>query len=233
MPSRDRTPPPRQGVAAAREQPRGAPARALRVVVMDDHPLYREGIVRALEDAGWEVAGDVGDGERGLAMLREQRPDVALVDVSMPLLDGIGVVAAIARNGPDVPVVLLSAFDDEPLVVAGLQAGAAAYMTKDADRAAILQCAVAAADPALAPSALAVDADVHRGGGDSRMPLLSWQERRLLQLARIERDDSRVSLMLGIEEPAVRRGLSRAIAKLGAGTLPEALEVALRTGLIR
>jgi two-component system nitrate/nitrite response regulator NarL len=209
------------------------PPRALRVVVMDDHPLYREGIVRALEDAGWEVAGDAGDGERGLAMLREQRPDVALVDVSMPLLDGIDVVAAIARHGPDVPIVLLSAFNDEPLVVAGLQAGAAAYVTKDANRAAILQCAVAAADPALAPRALAGDADGHGGEGDGRLQLLSWQERRLIQLARIEMDKSRMALMLGIEEPAVRRSLSLAIAKLGADTLPEALEVALRTGLIR
>jgi two-component system nitrate/nitrite response regulator NarL len=208
------------------------PPRALRVVVMDDHPLYREGIVRALEDAGCEVVGDAGDGERGLAMLREHRPDVALVDVSMPLLDGIDVVAAIARNGPDVPIVLLSAFNDEPLVLAGLQAGAAAYVTKDANRAEILRCAVAAADPSLAPRALARGPDVHRAQRDNWVPLLTWQEHRLLQLARMETDKSRMAVMLGIDEPAVRRSLSRAIAKLGADTLPEAVEIALHTGLI-
>ena len=121
------------------------PAR-IRVVVADDHPLFRQGIVRALRIAGgFEIVAEAADGATALALIRRHEPDVAVVDVRMPGMDGIDVVAALARSGSDVPVVLLSAFDDEPLVAAGLEAGAAAYITKSADRDAIcLEIAAAA-----------------------------------------------------------------------------------------
>lgn len=121
---------------------------SLRVIVADDHTLYRESIVRTLRGAGETVVAEGADGTRALALIRQHRPDVALIDVRMPGLDGIDIVAALARHGPDVPVVLLSAFDDEPLIRAGLQAGAAAYISKDADREVILRAVRAAVDPA-------------------------------------------------------------------------------------
>jgi len=119
----------------------------LRVVVVDDHLLYRQGIVRALETAGAIVVGEAGDGRSALELIRGHQPDVALVDVSMPGLDGIDVVAELARRGPDVPVVLLSAHSDEALVRAGLEAGAAAYVTKAASREEILAAIARAARP--------------------------------------------------------------------------------------
>ena len=92
----------------------------LRVIVVDDHLLYRQGIVRALETAGAIVVGEAEDGRSALELiLRAHPPDVALVDVSMPGLDGIDVVAELARQGPDVPVVLLSAHSDEALAQGG------------------------------------------------------------------------------------------------------------------
>jgi two-component system nitrate/nitrite response regulator NarL len=127
----------------------------LRVIVADDHPLYRQGIVRALEAAGKIVVAEAGDGQSALELIRSHRPDVAVVDVSMPALDGIDVVEELATHGPDVPVVLLSAFSDEPLVRSGLQAGAAAYVTKAADRDDILATVSGAARPENAPRLLA------------------------------------------------------------------------------
>jgi two-component system nitrate/nitrite response regulator NarL len=121
-----------------------APVKSLRVIVADDHALYRESIIRTLRAAGETVVAEGADGASALALIRRHRPDVALVDLRMPGLDGIDVVAALARDGPGVPVVLLSAFDDAPLVRAGLQAGAAAYVTKDADREVILSAVRAA-----------------------------------------------------------------------------------------
>ena len=118
---------------------------SLRVIVADDHALYRASIVRTLRGAGATVVAEGADGESALALIRRHRPDVALVDLRMPGLDGIDVIAALARDGPHVPVVLLSAFDDEPLIRAGLEAGASAYITKDADRAVILGAVRAAA----------------------------------------------------------------------------------------
>ena len=118
----------------------------LRVIVVDDHVLYRQGIVRALEYAGAIVVAEAGDGRSALELIREHQPDVALVDVSMPGLDGIEVVAELARQGPDVPVVLLSAYSDGALVSSGLEAGAAAYVTKAASREEILEAVCGAAD---------------------------------------------------------------------------------------
>jgi two-component system nitrate/nitrite response regulator NarL len=118
----------------------------LRVIVVDDHRLYRQGIVRALETAGAIVVGEAGDGRSALELIRGHQPDVALVDVSMPGLDGIDVVAELARQGPDVPVVLLSAYSDGALVNSGLEAGAAAYVTKAASREEILEAVSGAAD---------------------------------------------------------------------------------------
>ncbi|MDQ8046716.1 MAG: response regulator transcription factor [Solirubrobacteraceae bacterium] len=111
------------------------PDRPIRVVVADDHPLYRQGIVRALEShGGFSVVGDASNGTEALTVIRELHPDVALIDMRMPELDGIEVIEALARYGPDVPVVLLSAFTGNPLVRSGLAAGAAAYVNKTADR---------------------------------------------------------------------------------------------------
>jgi two-component system nitrate/nitrite response regulator NarL len=134
----------------------------LRVIVADDHPLYRQGIVRALEAAGEIVVAEAEDGRSALELISTHQPDVALVDVSMPGLDGIDVVEHLAAHGPDVPVVLLSAFSDEPLVRSGLLAGAAAYVTKAADRDDILAAVTDAARLENAPRVLA---RARRGGG--------------------------------------------------------------------
>ena len=225
-------PPDAAGVPGAQARPAAAPAR-LRIVVVDDHPLYREGIVRALEGAGMDVVAQGGDGESAIGLIREHLPDVALLDVSMPGTDGIDVVAVLAREGLAVPVVLLSAFGDEALVLSGLQAGAATYIGKSADRAAIVEAVADAADPGKSPRALVGPGDLVPGGRRRWIPHLTLQEYRLLQLAREGLTKPEMAQRLGIDEPSVRRGLSRAIAKIGAVTLGEALDVAVRTGVLR
>lgn len=212
---------------------RRAHVRALRVVVADDHPMYRQGIVRALETAGAIVVAQASDGDHALALIRHHEPDVALLDVSMPGLDGIDVVAALARVGPDVPTVLLSAFSDEPLVRAGLQAGAASYVPKTAGRDEILRAVGDATAPGLAPRALAGASDVRRGAPHVRIPRLTHVELELLTLARAGVAKPDMALRVGLDEPAVRRALSSAIAKTGADTLPEALEILRDAAIVR
>jgi len=155
------------------------------------------------------------------------------VDDQKPGLDGIDVVAALARQGPDVPVVLLSAFSDEPLVRAGLQSGAATYVDKSADRDEILRAVTAAATAALAPRALAGASDLQPGNRHHWIPRLTRMEFQLLQLARSDVDKLEMALRLGVDEPTVRRGLSSVIAKTGADTLPRALEIAIDAGLLQ
>ena len=217
----------------AAEPSAAMPGERLRVVVGDDHPLYRDGIVRSLAAAGMEVVAEAGDGDAALALIREHQPDVALLDVSMPGLDGIDVVEALARRGPAVPVVLLSAFDDEPLMQSGAQAGAVAYINKTADRESIVDSVVVAADTAKSPTTLAGSGDLLPRLPQRWMAHLTLQEHSLMMLARRGLSKQAMARKLGVEEPVVRRSLSSAIAKLGADTLPEAVETAVDAGVLR
>jgi two-component system nitrate/nitrite response regulator NarL len=206
---------------------------ALHVIVVDDHPIYRLGIVRALRNAGEIVDADEGDGTVALARIREFGPDVALVDVRMPGLDGIDIIDALARHGPDVPVVLLSAFGDEPLIRAGLEAGAAAYLTKDADRELILRAVRAAAGAGRSPRALSgASRDLVASPRHTWVPRLTGREYRLLTLARAGLDKSAMGAHLGCDEHEVRRVVASVIGKLGADTLQEALQVAERAAIL-
>ena len=154
-------------------------------------PALPQGIVRALErSGGFQVVAEAADGATALALIRRHEPDVAVLDVRMPGMDGIDVIAALARYGPPVPVVLLSAFDDEPLVTAGLEAGAAAYITKSTDRDTILRqlADAAGAREARSPSAIHGAADLGRARTPGWTPRLTSREHRLLQLAHAGRD---------------------------------------------
>jgi two-component system nitrate/nitrite response regulator NarL len=208
----------------------------VRVLVADDHPVFRQGIVRALTLSDeFQVVAEAGDGATALALIRRHEPDVAILDVRMPGMDGIDVVAALARYGPPVPVVLLSAFDDEPLVVAGLEAGAAAYVTKSTDRDTILrQVAEAArASATRSPSAIHGAADLGRTRARGWTPRLTSREHRLLQLAQAGLDKPELALLCGVDGPTLRRLLSSVLDKLGADDLADALSIALAQDIIR
>lgn len=208
----------------------------VRVLVADDHPLYRQGIVRALEGTGaFEVTHEASDGATALALIRRHEPDVAVLDLRMPAMDGIDIIAALARRGPPVPVVLLSAFDDEPLVTASLQAGAAAYVSKTADRDAIcLEIAAAArAQTTSSPRAIHGPADLGRSRIPGWTPRLTTHEHHLLQLAHAGWAKPELALLTGVTEPALRRQLDSILTKLAADDLTDAINIALAHNIIR
>jgi two-component system nitrate/nitrite response regulator NarL len=211
-------------------------AARLRVVVADDHPLYRRGIVRALEESGaFDVVAEAPDGHTALALIREHEPDVALLDVRMPGMDGIDVVAALARYGPPIPVVPLSAFDDAQLIIAGLEAGAAAYVSKTADREEICLDVAAAvrAGETRSPCAIHGTADLGRSRLPGWAPRLTSAEHTTLQLAHDGWDRPELAFLFGIDEPTLRSRFDRILSKFGADTLEEALAVALELNIIR
>ncbi len=221
---------------AATPPPAAPPQPRVRVVVADDHPLYRQGIVRALESSGaFDVIDQASDGATALALIRRHQPDVAVLDVRMPDMDGIDIIAALARNGPPVPVVLLSAFDDDPLVAAGLEAGAAAYLSKTADRDAIcLDVAAAArARQARSPSVLHGRPDLQRHRMSNWTPRLTVHEHQLLQLAAAAGADNReLAVRAGVDETTFRRRLDSLLAKLDADNLAHAIDIARARNII-
>ncbi|WP_169542083.1 response regulator [Solirubrobacter soli] len=116
------------------------PDQPIRILVADDHPLVRDGLVRALRaDGRFDVIGEASDGWAAVALAKELVPDCAVLDVRMPRIDGLEAMVRIRERDPGVRVVLLSAFSDELVIRSAVRAGAAAYLTKDTDRAAICE----------------------------------------------------------------------------------------------
>jgi two-component system nitrate/nitrite response regulator NarL len=120
--------------------------RKVRVVVGDDHPLFRDGLIRALTGSGEiDVVAEAEDGTSALAMIKEHAPDVALLDYQMPGMDGGEVAAAVVRDELATRVLLVSAHDEAEIVYHALQQGAAGFLPKDSTRSeivnAVLDCA--------------------------------------------------------------------------------------------
>src|ERR1700730_2114547 len=144
----------------------------LRVVIADDQASVREGLVLLLGGLpGIEVVGAAADGEQALALAAEHKPDAILLDLHMPVLDGIGATRRLVAEHPEVAIVVLTTFADDTSVLEALRAGARSYLTKDADRSDIAQALQAAAggltvfdprvhDALLAATSRAADAPV-------------------------------------------------------------------------
>ena len=197
----------------------------LRVVIADDHPVYRDGIARALTDARrYRIVGTTGDGEIALRLITERRPDVALLDLRMPTLDGLEILRRLQRDGIHVPVVLLSAFTQPEIVDQALTAGAAGYLSKDAPRDAIL----AALDAAALGACIVPDATVQT---HPQPPLLP-AERALLQLLRDGWTASDLPGLTGLDAGTIERHLLEAAVKLGTRRIDDTLTLALAQGLL-
>ena len=126
----------------------------VRVLIAEEHPLYREGVVRAIKERPeLELVGEARDGREALAMIKELQPDVAVLDVKMPQLDGLQVANAVVRDETSTRVLMLSAFLDRQIVFQEVAAGAAGYLSKDADRLEITNAilAINRGDTVLAP----------------------------------------------------------------------------------
>jgi DNA-binding NarL/FixJ family response regulator len=122
------------------------PDRPLRVVIADDQASVREGLVLLLGGLpGIDVVGAAADGEQALAQVAEHQPDAILLDLHMPVLDGIGATRRLAAEHPGVAIVVLTTYADDGSVIEALQAGARSYLTKDADRTDIARALQAAA----------------------------------------------------------------------------------------
>jgi len=153
------------------------------VVVVDDHPFFRDGVVRGLVQSGRiRVVGEAGNGAEGLALIAELNPDVAVVDYQMPKMDGLAVVHAATRDHLATRLLLLSAATDGSTVYAALEAGAAGYISKDASRGEIVEAvADVAAGRTVVPAGLAGGlVDEIRLRRTSNDPILSAREREVL-----------------------------------------------------
>ena len=194
---------------------------SIRVVLADDHALVRSGIRALLASSGVEVVAEVGDGRSLLREVRAHAPDVALVDVSMPLLDGLEATRRIARLSPRTGVVILTMHDDPPFVARARRAGARAYVAKDSAVERLLDVVrrVAAGETCLVEDDEPLDE-----------PLTS-REREVLQLVVEGKKNGEIAELLHRSIHTVRNHRARLMRKLGVRSAADLVEAAERLGI--
>ncbi len=206
------------------------------VLIADDHPLFREGLARAISaDPGLAVAASVDDGRAAMASIRDTSPDVALVDLRLPGLDGIAIARTVTREGLPTRILILSAYDDEGLVYGALEAGASGYLTKDAPRDEVVGAVrrVAAGQTVLGPGLAAGVAQEIRSRGADRRPHLTAREREVLSLLVAGRSAPQIAAELVVGVTTVKTHLRHVYEKLGVNGAAAAVAEAVRRGLVQ
>jgi two-component system nitrate/nitrite response regulator NarL len=212
----------------------GSGAR-VRVLIAEEHPLYREGVVRAIKERPeLELVGEARDGREALAMIKELQPDVAVLDVKMPELDGLQVANALVRDAASTRVLMLSAFVDRQIVFQAVAAGAAGYLSKDADRLEITNAIIAVnhGDTVLAPEVQAGVAAEVRSRWRPDVPSLSERERQVLEMIAEGMLAPEIGRRLYLSPATVKSHLQSLYDKLGVSDRAAAVAEAMRRGLL-
>jgi two-component system, NarL family, response regulator LiaR len=211
------------------------------VLIVDDHAVVREGLrtFLALQD-GIEVVGEAADGRAALAAEARLSPDVILMDLVMPVLDGVQAMRALHERGSRSHVIVLTSFLDDERILPAIRAGAAGYLLKDvepAELAAAVRGATgerAAIDPTVAARLLQALSDPATPAGAPAVAVvdaLTRREREVLCLIAAGRSNKRIAFELGIAEKTVKTHVGHVLAKLGVSDRTQAALLAVRAGL--
>jgi two-component system, NarL family, response regulator NreC len=209
------------------------------IVLADDHRIVRQGL-RALLTAeeNFEVVGEAGDGREALELVRRLRPDVLVLDLMMPGLNGLEVARQLHRQTPKVGVVVLSMYDDEGFVLEALAHGVAAYVLKDSNSSDLVQAVreVAAGrrylSPPLSDRAIETYLQLAKTGAMDKHETLTTREREVLQLSAEGHTNSEIAARLGISTRTAETHRSRLMHKLGLHTQSDLIRYALKRGII-
>jgi DNA-binding NarL/FixJ family response regulator len=206
------------------------------ILIADDHTMFRQGLREILErKGGFSVVAEVSDGAAAVAEARERRPNIALLDISMPGMTGIEAARQIGQVSPETRSVVLTMHRDERTVLEALRAGANAYLLKDADASELIEAIrlVHRGEAALAGSAAARVLDLlRRSEGGSAADQLTPRERDILALVAQGDDNRAIALKLSLSEKTVGNRLSEIFQKLGVSNRTQAAIVAVQRGLV-
>ena len=212
---------------------------SVRVVVVDDHQIVRDGLVALLGAlGGLEVVGTAGDGRAAIHVVEAEQPDVVVMDIQMPVLDGIEATRHITGRHPDVRVLMLTMNEDDDTILSALRAGASGYLLKGADAAEVHRAIVATAGGGMVfgASVAARVAGLFAGRAqrtEHPFPDLSERERAVLDLLAAGRSNDAIAAELYVSNKTVRNAVSSIYAKLHAADRAEAIIKAREAGLGR
>ena len=212
----------------------GAP---IRVLIVDDHAVVREGLRTFLElQDGIEVVGEAANGEEALDAVTQRRPDVVVMDLVMPKLDGVGAMRELQRRGRAPRVLVLTSFLDDERLMPAIEAGAAGYLLKNVDPAELARAvrAAHAGEALLDPSVAARLVERIAGGerpGSTGLAELTPREREVFERIAQGRSNKQIALELGVAEKTVKTHVGHLLAKLGVADRTQAALLAVREGL--
>lgn len=211
----------------------------IRILLADDHTLVRAGIRSLIQNiAGMEVIGEVGDGRDALRFMEANRPDIALVDISMPGLNGLEVTARVTKEFPEVGVIILSMHLNEEYALQALQNGASGYLVKGADKAEleIAIRAVAGGQTYLSPSVskhIVADYILRAGAESTSLNRLTPRQREILQLIAEGCSTKKIATMLNLSVKTVDTHRSQLMDRLDIHDIAGLVRYAIRTGIIK
>ncbi len=207
----------------------------IRVLLVDDHAVVRGGLAQLVGAAGdMVVVGSAADGTEAVAAARAERPDVVLMDLQMPGMDGVAATRAILAEEPSAQVVILTSYSDGERIIAALDAGAVGYLLKDADPEDILEGirAVSRGESPLHPRAARELLTSRRTApGEERLPQLTGREVEVLRLVRQGLANKQIARRLGISERTVKAHLTSVFQRLDVADRTQAALWAERHGL--
>jgi len=209
-------------------------------VLADDHKLMRSGLRVLLEQQpDLTVMGEASDGREAVALVASQRPDVLVMDIGMPSLNGIEAAAQITQSNPEAAIVMLSMHSDESYVLRALKAGAKGYLLKDSAEADLIRAvrAVAEGKSFFSPAVSKVLLDdyvrkLKRSGTEDPYDLLTPREREVLQLVAEGKSNKEVAQLLNLSVYTVETHRSNIMEKLNLHGVPELILYAVRKGII-
>jgi two-component system, NarL family, response regulator len=204
--------------------------KAIRILIADDHPIVREGLAALLNRANdMEVVAEASNGREALKQFQRCRPDVVLVDLRMPEMDGVDAILAIREQAPEARVIVLTTYDGDEDIYRGLRAGAKAYLLKDAPREELMECIRAVHGGRMwIPPDVAAKLATRMGDDD-----LTSRELEVLRLMVRGKSNKEIGNNLGVSEGTVKIHVNHILEKLKVSGRTEATAAALKRGIVR
>ena len=206
-----------------------------RVLLADDHAILRDGLRAVLEDEGFEVVGEASDGQEAILLSEKLAPDIAVLDISMPVLNGIDAAREIRRTSPNTKIIVLTMHTDDRYVLASLRAGVTGYVLKSKAASSLVQAlyAVHHGEVFLSPGVSRAVVDAYLAKDDTPADPLSIREREVLQLIAEGKNVKEIGSILGISTSTAESHRANLMKKLNLHEVASLVRYAMRQGLVR
>ena len=210
-----------------------AEANVIRILIVDDHPVVRDGLAAILgTQSDFVIAGEADSGSQALERFESLQPDIVLLDLEMPGMDGISVIRQLRENHPAVRVLVFTAFDTDERILGALQAGAKGYLLKGAPRLELFNAVRVVHTGGSLLQPVVASRLLEQLAGPQRAEELTPREEAVLALLARGKQNKEIAAELDISERTVKFHLSAIYGKLGAGNRTEAVTIALQQGLV-